>query len=33
MDYDYGSARQLSSGALQILNKYEISENKRNIYM
>ena len=33
MDYDYGSARQLSSGALQILNKYEISENKRNIYV
>ena len=33
MDYDYGSARQLSSGALQFLNSYKIAENKRNIYV
>lgn len=33
MNYDYGSARQLSSGALRALESYKISESKRNIYV
>ena len=33
MDYNYGSARQLSSRALEFLNAYKISENNRNIYV
>jgi hypothetical protein len=33
MDYNYGSARQLSSGALRFLNTYAISDNNRNIYV
>lgn len=33
MDYNYGSARQLSSGALRFLNSYPISDNNRNIYV
>ena len=33
MNYDCGSDRQLSSGALQFLSSFEISEKKRNIYV
>ena len=33
MNYDCGSDRQLSIGALQFLSSFEISEKKRNIYV
>jgi len=33
MNYEYGSDRQLSSGAIEFLNKYKVSNEKRNIYV
>ena len=33
MNYQYGADRQLTSGALQFLETYKITENKRNIYV
>ena len=33
MNYEYGSDRQLSSGAIQFLNQYKVSNEKRNIYV
>ena len=33
MSYEYGSDRQLSSGAIQFLNQYKVTNEKRNIYV
>ena len=33
MNYEFGSERQLSSGALQFLDSFKLQDNKRNIYV